>query len=153
MNAQAANASDSILVACPQCHTVVRVPSDRLAEHPKCARCKSPLLDGQAITLDAAGFATHVQNSGLPVLVDFWASWCGPCKMMAPVLERLAQERATSLQVGKVNTDEQPALASRFNIRSIPTLILFRDGRELARQSGALDSGRLARWLDAAVQK
>jgi thioredoxin 2 len=153
MNAQAANASNSILVACPQCHTAVRVPSDRLGEQPQCARCKSLLLDGQVVTLDAAGFATHVPKSGLPVLVDFWASWCGPCKMMAPILERTAQERSTSLQVGKVNTDEQPELAARFNIRSIPTLILFRDGQELARQSGAVDFGRLARWLDASVDK
>jgi thioredoxin 2 len=151
MNTNAATASDSILVACPQCHSVVRIPSDRVSEHPKCPKCKAQLTEGRTINLDAPSFATHTSKSSLPVLVDFWADWCGPCKMMAPVLERIAQQRATTLQVGKVNTDEQPELAGRFNIRSIPTLILFRDGKELARQSGAVDAATLSRWLDGAL--
>jgi thioredoxin 2 len=153
MNTNAATASDSILVACPQCHSVVRIPSDRVSEHPKCPKCKAQLLEGQVINLDAASFTTHISKASLPVLVDLWAPWCGPCKMMAPVLERTAQQRATTLQVGKVNTDEQPDLAGRFNIRSIPTLILFRDGREIARQSGAVDAATLGRWLDSALSR
>jgi thioredoxin 2 len=151
MNTQSASAADSILVACPQCHSVVRSPSDRVAQHPKCPRCKAELLQGQTIALDSQSFATHTEKGSLPVLVDFWASWCGPCLAMAPVLDRAAQQRALTLQVGKVNTDEQPDLSGRFNIRSIPTLILFRGGQEIARQSGAVDGASLSRWLDSAL--
>jgi thioredoxin 2 len=129
----------------------VRVPAERSDEHPKCPRCKAELLTGETVALDKASFATYVERTSLPVLVDFWAPWCGPCRMMAPVLERTARERATTLQVAKVNTDEQQELAARFDIRSIPTLILFNNGRELARQSGAVDGGTLSRWLESTL--
>ena len=137
-------------MACPQCHSLVRVPGARAGERPKCPRCKTQVLAGEPVALDAAGFAAHVERATLPVLVDFWAPWCGPCRMMAPVLDRTAAQRATVLRVAKVNTDEQPELAGRFGIRSIPTLILFREGREHARQSGAVDAASLSRWLDRA---
>jgi len=153
MNTSTASAPDSILVACPDCHSVVRTPADRLDEQPKCPRCKAQLLPGKVIALDADSFATHIGRGSLPVLVDFWAPWCGPCRAMAPVLERTAAARASSVQVAKINTDEQQELAGRFNIRSIPTLILFQGGREVARQSGAVDSATLGRWLDLALQR
>jgi len=119
-----------------------------VGEHPKCPKCKAQLLDGHVTALDSTSFVTHTSKGSLPVLVDFWAPWCGPCKMMAPVLEQTAQRRATTLQIGKVNTDQQQELAGRFAIRSIPTLILFKGGREVARQSGAVDGTTLSRWLD-----
>jgi thioredoxin 2 len=146
-----ATRATAVLAACPQCHSIVRVPEGRSREHPKCPRCKALLLTGEPVALDAAAFAAHVERATLPVLVDFWAPWCGPCRMIAPVLERTAAQRATELRVAKVNTDEQPQLAARFGIRSIPTLILLREGRELARQAGAVDAASLARWLDRAL--
>src|SRR3569832_675431 len=121
MNTNAASATDSMLVACPQCHSVVRTPSDRVGEHPKCPKCKAQLLDGHVIALDSASFVTHTSTGSLPVLVDFWAPWCGPCKMMAPVLEQTAQRRVTTLQVGKVNTDKQQKQTTHNTNRSIPT--------------------------------
>ena len=144
-------ADDSLLVACPQCRSVVRVPDTRVGEHPRCPRCKAQILSGEPVALDNQSFTAHVERATLPVLVDFWAPWCGPCRMMAPVLDRAAAQRATRLRVAKINTDEQPDLAGRFGIRSIPTLILFRGGREIARQSGAVDATTLSRWLDGAL--
>jgi thioredoxin 2 len=141
----------AVVAACPKCHSRVRVPEARALEHPKCPRCQAPILTGEPVPLDSASFAAHIERTSLPVLVDFWAPWCGPCRMMAPVLDRLAAERATQLRVAKVNTDEQPQLAARFGIRGIPTLILFREGRERTRHSGMVDAASLTRWLERAM--
>jgi len=149
----AATKSDPVLVACPECHTLVRVPADRLADDPSCANCKSHVIDGQAVSLDSQSFETHTARASHPVLVDFWAPWCGPCRAMSPLLDRLADERRTQLQVGKINTDEQQALAGRFGIRSIPTLVLFRGGKEIARRSGSSDFSSLSSWLDESLAR
>jgi thioredoxin 2 len=152
MHASAAN-SDSVLIACPHCHTLVRVPENRLADNPTCSRCKSSVTGGEVVTLDTQSYETHTTRSGLPVLVDYWAPWCGPCRAMAPVLERFASDRRTQLQVGKLNTDENADIVTRLGIRSIPTLILFRDGKEIARRAGSSDLGSLARWVDDALKR
>ena len=143
--------ANNVVVACPHCHTPVRVPADRLKDNPTCGRCKSPVVTGQPVKLDTAAFQTHTGRSDLPMLVDFWAEWCGPCRTMSPVLDRFASERRTQLQVGKVNTDENPQLAGQLGIRSIPTLILFSGGKEIARRAGSSDLGSLTRWVDESL--
>ncbi len=134
-------------IVCPQCHRVNRVPEERLGEQPKCGACKAALFAGRPVALDAGSFANHVERSDIPLVVDFWAPWCGPCRMMAPVFEQAAARVEPRAQLAKVNTEEQQQLAARFGIRSIPTLIVFRGGRELDRVAGALDARSLENWI------
>ncbi|BBA33505.1 thioredoxin [Methylocaldum marinum] len=134
-------------VVCPFCMTLNRVPPERLKNHPKCGRCHREILSGQAVILGAANFETYIGRSDLPVVVDFWADWCGPCKMVAPVIEQLAEELAGQVCFGKVDVDSEQTLAGRFNIRSIPTLMLFKSGKEVDRVMGAMNAANLRHWI------
>lgn len=136
-------------IACPHCFSENRVPSDRLAQHPKCGRCGSQLLEGKSVALNEDSFDAFLKPDGLPVVVDFWAAWCGPCRAMAPAFEQTAQRMATQARFAKVDTEQAQSLAARYGIRSIPTLILFQGGREVRRVSGALDARSLTQWVSS----
>jgi thioredoxin 2 len=139
-------------VPCPHCHALNRVPTARLAEHPVCGRCKQALFEGRPLELTAANFDALAARGELPVLIDFWATWCGPCQGFAPVFAQAARQFEPRLRLGKVDTDAQPQLSQRFAIRSIPTLVLLREGRELARQSGALSAAQLGQFVENALR-
>jgi len=139
--------SSSVHLSCPACGATNRVPVERLAEHPVCGKCKKPLFDGHPVALDDAGLARQIASTDIPVVVDFWAPWCGPCRSMAPHFERAAGLLEPQVRLAKVNTEEAQTTAQRLGIRSIPTLVMFQGGREVARQSGAMDANALVNWV------
>ena len=139
------------IVICPACGAPNRVPAERLGENPKCGKCHAALFAGAPVDANAALFDKLVGRGSLPVLVDFWASWCGPCKMMAPAFAAAARDLEPHVRLAKVDTEAQTAIAGRYGIRSIPTLILFRGGQEIARQPGAMGQQQIVGWARAAL--
>ena len=141
--------NESLHVVCPYCEAVNRIPSTKLAAGPKCGKCHEPLFSAHPVELGGSRFDKHISQNDIPVLVDFWAPWCGPCKMMAPFFLQAAGELEPQMRLVKVNTEAEQELGARFNIRSIPTLALFRNGREVARQAGAMGAADIVRWAKA----
>jgi len=146
-----AGVNENLHVVCPHCGTTNRVARDRLADGAKCGKCRQALFSGHPLELTQTSFDRHLAADDLPVVVDFWAPWCGPCKMMAPAYEQAAAQLEPRVRLAKLDTEAEPQIAARFGIRSIPTLIAFRSGREVARQSGAMDLSGLLGWIKGNV--
>ena len=143
--------NDNMHVVCPHCHTTNRLPRAHLDQGANCGHCKQPLLEGHPFELTRAGFDRHLAKDDLPLVIDFWAPWCAPCRMMAPAYTEAAARLAPDVRLAKLDTEAEPDIAARFGIRSIPTLIAFKNGREVARRSGASDLPGLLGWIKASV--
>ena len=134
-------------LSCPQCHVTNRVPAERLGDGPKCGKCKQPLFSGEVQTLSSANVSSVLHSNDIPVLVDCWATWCGPCQQFAPIFEQAARSFEPNIRLAKLNTEAEQGIAAQWQIRSIPTLILFKQGKEVARMSGAMPLPQLKQCL------
>jgi thioredoxin 2 len=139
--------SESLHLVCPHCQAINRLQAERLQLQPNCGQCHQPIFTGQPAELSGASFVKHIGRNDIPVVVDFWAPWCGPCKMMAPQFAQAAGLLEPQVRLAKVNTEAEQGLATQYGIRSIPTLVLFKGGREVARQAGAMGAQDIVRWV------
>jgi len=139
--------SDFKHIVCPSCNATNRIPSAKLSDSPSCGKCHGVLFTRQPVELNASNFQQHINRNDVPVVVDFWAPWCGPCKSMAPAFEQACAELSPEVRLAKLNTEAEQTIAGHLNIRSIPTMVLFKNGREVARQAGALQTSDIKFWV------
>ena len=141
--------NSSLKLVCPHCDTTNRIPTQRLGDGPTCGKCHEPLFTGHPLSLTQKNFSKHISNGDIPLVVDFWAPWCGPCQMMAPAFEQAAQTLEPRARLAKVDTEQEPGIGAQFQIRSIPTLVCFKAGKEIARQAGAMRAPDIIKWVES----